>query len=286
MKRSLIVVLSACLFVIPSLAQAGKEEAKPAPKPAAKGAAKTDPKAPPKIELKTDNEKLAYALGADIGARLKDLETEMDFKVFMRGLEDRYYDREPALSADDQTKTKQAFFDKKKEEAQAKAKALGEKNKKEGEAYLAENSKKPGVKVTASGLQYEVLQDGTGETPKATDRVKVNYKGTLIDGTEFDSSYKKGQPTIHPVNGFIKGWTEALQLMKVGSKFRLVVPSDIAYGERGAGKDIGPNSVLIFELELLGIEPPQAPPPAMPNAGAPKPVPSQPPQGQGNQQTK
>ena len=137
---------------------------------------------------------------------------------------------------------------------EAKAKAAAEKNSKDGEAFLAENKKKDGVKSTASGLQYKVIKAGDGVMPKGTDTVSVNYKGTLIDGTEFDSSYKRGEAATFPVSGVIKGWTEALQLMKVGSKWQLFIPSNIAYGERGAGGEIGPNATLIFEVELLSIK--------------------------------
>jgi FKBP-type peptidyl-prolyl cis-trans isomerase FklB len=133
-------------------------------------------------------------------------------------------------------------------------KAQGEKNKKEGEAFLAENKKKEGVKTLPSGLQYKVIKEGTGKSPKATDKVSTHYRGTLIDGTEFDSSYKRGQPATFPVNGVIPGWTEALQLMKVGSKWQLFIPSKLAYGERGAPPVIGPYSVLIFTVELLAIK--------------------------------
>ena len=142
-----------------------------------------------------------------------------------------------------------------------KQKELGEKNKTEGTKYLEENKKKAGVKTTASGLQYKVVKDGTGAQPKATDMVTVNYRGTLIDGTEFDSSYKRGQPATFPVNGVIKGWTEALQLMKQGSKYQLFIPSTLAYGERAMGPDIGPNSTLIFEVELQDVKPPPTPAP-------------------------
>lgn len=134
-----------------------------------------------------------------------------------------------------------------------KMKVIGEKNSKEGETFLAENKKKEGVKTTASGLQYKVITPGKGPMPKDTDTVSVNYRGTLIDGTEFDSSYKRGEAVSFPVNGVIKGWTEALQMMKVGSKWQLFIPSNLAYGDRGAGGQIGPNATLIFEVELLSI---------------------------------
>ncbi|MHA2219485.1 MAG: FKBP-type peptidyl-prolyl cis-trans isomerase [Candidatus Hodarchaeales archaeon] len=130
---------------------------------------------------------------------------------------------------------------------------MSEKNKKEGEEYLAENKKKEGIITTQSGLQYKVLKKGTGKIPKSTDTVTVNYRGTLIDGTEFDSSYRRGQPASFKVNGVIRGWTEALQLMKEGAKWQLYIPSNLAYGERGAGRNIGPNSTLIFEVELISI---------------------------------
>jgi FKBP-type peptidyl-prolyl cis-trans isomerase FkpA/FKBP-type peptidyl-prolyl cis-trans isomerase FklB len=268
MKKTLVVLLAAALFGVAAAAQTKKEEPKPAAKPAAKADTK-GAKAEPKLELKTDQEKLAYSLGSDIGARLKDLKTDLDMKVFVRGVEDKMKDREPAISADEQTSIKKAFFDKKKEEAQAETKALAEKNRRDGETFLADNRNKPGVQVTASGLQYQVLQEGTGEIPKSTDKVTVQYKGTLLDGTEFDSSYKRGQPASFPVSGVIKGWTEGLQLMKVGSKYKFFIPAALAYAERGAGKDIGPNSALIFEVELVAIEPPAPAPAAAPAGAAP-----------------
>jgi FKBP-type peptidyl-prolyl cis-trans isomerase FklB len=146
-------------------------------------------------------------------------------------------------------------FQKDLAEKQAtRQKELAEKNKKDGEAFLAENMKKEGVKTLPSGLQYKVIKEGTGRTPKETDTVVTHYKGSLIDGSEFDSSYKRGQPATFPVKGVIKGWTEALQLMKEGSTWQLFVPADLAYGERGAGSVIGPNATLIFEVELLSIK--------------------------------
>jgi FKBP-type peptidyl-prolyl cis-trans isomerase FklB len=153
-----------------------------------------------------------------------------------------------------------------------KQKEAGEKNKTEGAKFLEENKKKEGVKTTASGLQYKVLKDGNGAQPKASDTVTVNYRGTLTNGTEFDSSYKRGQPATFPVNGVIKGWTEALQLMKVGSKYQLFIPSTLAYGERAVSPDLGANSTLIFEVELLDAKP--APTPGAPAAAAPKGAPS------------
>jgi FKBP-type peptidyl-prolyl cis-trans isomerase FklB len=142
---------------------------------------------------------------------------------------------------------------------EAKAHEAGSSARKEGDTYLAANKAKDGVKVLPDGLQYKVLTDGNGPKPAATDTVTVNYRGTLIDGKEFDSSYKRGQPASFPVNGVIKGWTEALQLMPVGSKWQLFIPADLAYGDRGAGADIGPGATLIFEVELLSIGEPKKP---------------------------
>src|SRR5437667_9870592 len=155
----------------------------------------------------------------------------------------------------DQIKEVMATFEKDMEQKQKQA---GDKNKAEGAKFLEENKKKEGVKTTASGLQYKVVKDGSGAQPKATDTVTVNYRGTLINGTEFDSSYKRGQPATFPLNGVIKGWTEGLQLMKVGSKYQFFVPPNLAYGERSVGPDIAPNSTLIFEGELLGVKPPES----------------------------
>ncbi len=141
-----------------------------------------------------------------------------------------------------------------KDKKEGKTKEMAAANLEKGKKFLEENKKKPGIKVTDSGLQYEILEAGEGKKPALTDKVKCNYKGTLIDGTVFDSSYDRGKPATFGVNQVIKGWTEALQMMPVGSKWRLYIPSELAYGERGAGKDIGPNEVLIFDIELLGIE--------------------------------
>ena len=153
----------------------------------------------------------------------------------------------------------------------AAAKEAGEKNAEAGKKFLEENKKKEGVKTTASGLQYKVLKEGTGESPKETDMVVTNYKGTLLDGTEFDSSSKRNKPAPPPLNRVIKGWTEALLLMKPGAKYQLFIPSNLAYGERAVGKDIGPNSTLIFEVELVGIKPPDATPTPPPPGAANKP---------------
>jgi FKBP-type peptidyl-prolyl cis-trans isomerase FklB len=206
------------------------------------------------LTLRTQKEKMSYAIGVDIGNMLSKQPVDMDVDSFLKGAHD-VLKKNKLLLTDQELKDILTVLQKemvaKQEE---RVKAVAEKNKKDGEAFLAENKKKEGVKTVSSGLQYKVIKEGTGKVPKATDTVTVNYRGTLIDGTEFDSSYKRGQPATFPVNGVIKGWTEALQLMKTGSKWQLFVPSDLAYGDRGAGPQIGPNSVLIFEVELLSIK--------------------------------
>jgi len=210
------------------------------------------PKAPIK-ELKTPDEKLSYAIGLEIGTSLKNLPTEIDFAVFVQAVEDGLKGEKPLLTQQQALEIKKEFGKKVREERARERKELAEKNRKEGEAFLAENKNKKEVVTTESGLQYVVLHEGDGPKPKATDRVKVHYRGTLIDGTEFDSSYKRGTPATFSLKGVVAGWTEALQLMKVGSKYSLFIPSELAYGKRGRGPKIGPNAVLIFELELLEI---------------------------------
>ncbi|MGI8891676.1 MAG: FKBP-type peptidyl-prolyl cis-trans isomerase [Chthoniobacterales bacterium] len=211
-------------------------------------------------ELKDQKEKVSYSIGLDIGTTLKRQLIDVNEELLNKGIQDGMKGNK-ALLTDEQMKETMATFQKEMVSKQAAAKkASGEKNAEEGKKFLAENKGKEGVKTTSSGLQYKVVKQGTGPTPKATDTVKVNYRGTTIDGTEFDSSYKRGQPASFPVNRVIKGWTEALQLMKVGSKYQLVIPADQAYGERGAGSDIGPNATLLFDVELLEIVPESATP--------------------------
>ncbi len=210
-------------------------------------------------ELKTDSDKLSYMLGMDIGAFLKEIPREVDFDIFISGIKDTFKGEKTLLTQEEAVQIKQEFVKEMQMEAIKKMNEISEKNKKDGEAFLAENKKKKGIITTASGLQYEVLKKGTGATPKIDDKVTVHYSGTLIDGTEFDSSYKRGEPVTFPLNGVITGWGEGLQLMKVGGKSRLFIPSELAYGEQGAGQQIPPNSVLIFDVELLGIEEKTAP---------------------------
>jgi FKBP-type peptidyl-prolyl cis-trans isomerase FklB len=212
-----------------------------------------------KPSLKDQKDKASYSIGYDIGSTFKKQNVEINPDSLMAGIKDALSGKE-AMSKEDRDKTLATFQKELQEKQAATTKAAAEKNAAEGEKFLAENKKKEGVKTTASGLQYKVLKEGTGESPKATDSVVTNYKGTLLDGTEFDSSYKRNEPATFPVNRVIPGWTEALQLMKPGSKYQLFIPSKLAYGERGAGKDIGPNSTLIFEVELLSIKVPDSSP--------------------------
>ena len=180
------------------------------------------------------------------------LEVEPD--VLVKGLKDVLSGSKTLLSEDEARTTLTTLQNDLRTKQQEKAQQVGMSNKKEGEDFLAANKSKEGVVTLPSGLQYKILKEGTGPKPSATDSVVCNYRGTLINGTEFDSSYKRGQPATFPVNGVIKGWTEALQLMPVGSKWQLFIPPDLAYGQRGAGADIGPNATLIFEVELLSIQ--------------------------------
>jgi len=206
-----------------------------------------------KADLKTQKDKVSYAIGLDIGRNFKEQSIEIDPKLLAQGIQDAIGGKR--LLTDEEVQGVMATFRQEMQaKAAAQAKLAGDKNLKEGEAFLAENKKKPGVVTLPSGLQYKVITAGTGKKPKATDTVTTNYKGTLIDGTEFDSSYKRGQPATFSVQGVIPGWTEALQLMPVGSKWQLFVPANLAYGPRGAGPQIGPNATLIFEVELLSIQ--------------------------------
>ncbi len=240
--KQLIVIFSASLLALPLF---GQEKS---------------------TQLKDQKDKVSYSIGLQIGFNLSRQKVDISTDVLAAGIKDALAGK-PQLNPD-QIKEVMATFEKDMEQKQKEA---GEKNKTEGAKFLEDNKKKEGVKTTASGLQYKVLKDGNGAQPKATDTVTVNYRGTLINGTEFDSSYKRGQPATFPVNGVIKGWTEALQLMKVGSKYQLFIPSTLAYGERAVSPDLGANSTLIFEVELMDAKP--APPPA-PAAAAPPKAPS------------
>lgn len=204
-------------------------------------------------QIKSPAARLSYAFGLDIGRSLQRMETELDLDALLLGIKTSLDGKTPLLTAEQMSEIKKEFFAKKKEERGRQRKESVEMNVKQGQEFLAANKKKEGVVTTDSGLQYVVLTEGDGEKPQATDRVTVHYRGTLIDGTEFDSSHKRDQPATFAVKGVIAGWTEALQLMKVGSKYKLFIPPDLAYGPRGSGRLIGPNATLIFEVELLEI---------------------------------
>jgi FKBP-type peptidyl-prolyl cis-trans isomerase len=212
-----------------------------APAAAKGGAAPEDEKA-----------KIGYAIGFHVGSSLKDQGEAIDIKAVVAGMQDAMGGAKPALTEAEMRAAMMGLQKRAQAKMAEQAKAEGEKNKKEGEAYLAANAKKPGVKTTKSGLQYKVLKEGTGKTPKATDTVKTHYTGTLVDGTKFDSSVDRGEPVEFGVTQVIPGWTEALQMMKVGSKWQLVIPWEIAYGADGGGR-MPPNSVLLFDIELLDV---------------------------------
>jgi len=205
-----------------------------------KGKSKADP------SKESIGKEASYALGMNFGSSLKEGNINPDWDEFLQGMKDYLYENNPRYTMEEASRI---FYDA----YNAYTEKNNEANRQEGIAFLEKNKQKPGITTTASGLQYEVLTPAYGPQPTATDVVRVHYKGTLINGTEFDSSYARGQPIELPLNGFIQGWTEGLQLMNVGSKFRLFIPSDLGYGEEGAGTRIPPNSALIFELELLDI---------------------------------
>ncbi len=208
-----------------------------------------------KFSLKTQKDKISYIIGTNLAKDLKNQSIEINMEAVTQGMKDIFAEKKLLLTEEEIQKIMTEFQQEMMEKYNAKMKKEGEKNKKEEETFLAENAKKDGIKTLPSGLQYQIITDGTGATPTANDTVVTNYAGTLLDGTEFDNSYKRGEPVTFPVKGVIAGWTEALQLMKVGSKWKLYIPSKLAYGERGAGQIIGPNSALIFEVELLDVKP-------------------------------
>jgi FKBP-type peptidyl-prolyl cis-trans isomerase FklB len=204
-----------------------------------------------KSQLKDLKDKVSYGVGLNVGMNFKKQGQDLNPDALLAGLKDALSGKQPALTEAELRETMETWT----KQMEEKQKVAGEKNATDGAKFLEENKKKSGVKTTASGLQYKVMKEGSGAQPKESDTVSVNYRGTLINGTEFDSSYKRGQPATFPVNGVIKGWTEALQLMKTGSKYQLFIPAALAYGERAVGGDISPNSTLVFEVELLEVKP-------------------------------
>lgn len=235
MKKKVILALLGVCLVVPSISfgagQTGKKE-----------------------KSLSFKEKLSYSMGFEVGNYFKGAGDDIEKEFLLKGINDAYAGTKPLLSREQMVAVQKKFAREMEARQKAELAVMKEKNKKEGAAFLKENSKKKGVVVTKSGLQYEVLTQGKGKKPKAKDRVKVDYVGKLINGQEFDNSKKRGEPVVFGVDQVIKGWSEALQLMNVGSKYRLVIPSELAYGERGVAPLIQPNSVLVFEVELLGIE--------------------------------
>jgi FKBP-type peptidyl-prolyl cis-trans isomerase FklB len=284
MYKSTVRNLLALALILPG--SAWGQQSAPATTPAAKTpAAKTSSakssastakstKAPAKaaapVTLKTQKDKFSYALGMNIGASLHKQPLALDSTLLLRGLKDSLTSSKTLMTEDEEKSVLTEAQNEMRKQQQEKMQALGDNNKKEGEAFLAENKSKEGVVTLPDGLQYKILTQGTGTKPTANDTVSCNYRGTLIDGKEFDSSYKRGQPASFQVGRVIKGWSEALPLMPAGSKWQLFIPSALAYGDRGAGPDIGPNSTLIFEVELLSIQPPAANAEKAPDAGTEK----------------
>jgi len=250
-KKAVILSVMAAMALLPYAAFGADE-----PKPAAGS-----------VELKSETDKVSYSIGVNIGSSLRKDKIEINKAVLVQALQDALEGKPLSMTEEQMVQTMEDFkksFAAKKQEMDKQA---GAKNLADGKAFLEANAKKEGVKTTPSGLQYKVIKEGDGPMPKASDTVKTNYKGTLIDGTVFDASEKHGGPAEFEVGGVIKGWTEALQLMKVGSKWQLFIPSELAYGARGAGGDIGPNSTLVFEIELVSIQPPAAAAGGKPDTG-------------------
>jgi FKBP-type peptidyl-prolyl cis-trans isomerase len=215
----------------------------------------TAAKTAPVLTLKTDKDKQSYAIGMNIGATMRRQSVDIDPAILERGLNDALAGGKTLLTEDEAKAVMTSLQAEVRKAQEEKAQVAADTNKKEGDAFLAENKTKEGVVALPSGLQYKVLTEGSGPKPTANDSVVCNYRGTLLNGTEFDSSYKHGQPITIPVGRVIKGWSEALQLMPVGSKWQLFIPPDLAYGPRGAGNDIGPDATIVFEVELLSIQP-------------------------------
>ena len=207
-----------------------------------------------KLQLKDQKDKESYSLGYQFGQNLKAQEMDINLEVYTTGIRDALGGKDSAMSQEEIRATISELQKRVMAALQKEFKEKAEKNLSESKVFLEGNKKKEGVKTLPSGLQYKVVAEGSGKTPKATDTVTVHYRGTFINGLEFDSSYKKGQPATFQVKGVIPGWTEALQLMKEGSKWQLFIPSELAYGEKGAGGQIPPNSALIFEVELISVK--------------------------------
>ena len=243
-RAAVLIVIVSLVFGVYAIAEDKGEQGT-----AQKKELKTEQKS---MELKTEMDKVSYSIGTNIGEQFKQQEIEIRMDAFIAGLTDAMKGKEYALDKEEMQTVMQKFQKEMQAKMRAKAELAREKNAKEGAEFLAANKDKDGVVTLDSGLQYKVLRKGTGASPKASDRVKTHYRGTLINGKEFDSSYKRGMPAEFGVGGVIKGWTEALQLMKEGSKWELYIPSELAYGTRDS-RDIPANSTLIFEVELIEV---------------------------------
>ena len=206
------------------------------------------------LKLDTSKNRISYTIGVNIGQDFKSQNMDVDPDVLLMGLKDVLSGKELQLTEEEMVQEVQNFQQEMQAKMAADMEEMAAKNKAEGEAVLAENAKQEGIVVTESGLQYKILEPGEGDVPGPADLATVHYRGTLIDGTQFDSSYDRGQPATFPVGGVIPGWTEALQMMKPGAKWQLFIPAELAYGERGAGQDIGPNATLLFDVELISVE--------------------------------
>ena len=271
MKRIGITLLALGLFACGAYAQQAPAKAPSTPaKAPASGAQAPASKVPAAdSELKTDKDKTSYAIGMEMGKGVKAQGLDVDAELLMRGLKDALGDKKSLMSDDDLKQVMTKLQNDVRQKQQAAQQAASAENKAKGEAFLAENAKKEGVVSLPDGLQYKVMTTGTGKKPAETDTVLCNYKGTFMDGTEFDGSEKAGKPVPFQVKGVIPGFKEVLQLMPVGSKWQVFIPPALAYGDRGAGSVIAPNSTLIFEIELVGIQEPTAPAAsAAPAAGA------------------
>jgi FKBP-type peptidyl-prolyl cis-trans isomerase FklB len=252
----------------PSQTPPAKKPGAPAAKSTHTAAAKTATPGAVTV-LTTDKQKASYAIGMNVGSGLHRQGVDLDDAALLQGMKDALSGGKTLLTEEEARAALTKLQGEMQAKMQAKAAQEGEANKKEGDAFLAANKTKEGVVTLPSGLQYKILKEGNGPKPTASDSVVCNYKGTLINGTEFDSSYKRGEPATFPVTGVIKGWTEALQLMPVGSKWQLFIPPDLAYGPRGTpGGPIGPNATLVFEVELISIKDKNPPPDKVPAPGA------------------
>ena len=209
---------------------------------------KAEPQSP-----QTEKEKISYAIGANMAQSIDEISDELDLAMLQRGMSDQIYGKDLLVSKEEAQILLQAFTQQLMAKQQEEMSKTAMENLEEGQAYLKENETREGIIVTDSGLQYRVLKEGKGKSPGKTDRIKVHYKGTKLDGTVFDSSYERGEPATFQVDQVIQGWTEGVQLMNEGGKYRLFIPANLAYGEGGAGQEIGPNEVLIFEVELLEV---------------------------------